>query len=178
MGKGSSRVLGVESSDPVLASISPLALGLASGTALVIDLSARGGRSLADLISEGPSLDELAPGRSGVAVIGGGGIDPSAAAELAERLARHWPAVVVRPGTSPWVGTTVPVVPLFPGILAPADSSAAVWQPVPGGSRPPGPGPVLPRLRRSTMQALLRGRVPVRSHWISAWKRVWELPWG
>ena len=178
MGKGSSRVLGVSSPDPVLAFISPLALGLASGTALVIDLPARGGRSLADLVTEGPSLDELAPGRSGVAVIGGGGIDPASAAELAERLARYWPAVVVRPGTSSWAGPTVPVVPLLPGVLAPGDSSAAVWQPVPGGARPPGPGPVLPRLRRSTIQALLRGRAPVPNRWISSWKRVWELPWG
>ena len=177
LGKGRSRVLAVQSADPVLSVIGPFALALAVETALVVDLASDGPRSLAEIAAEGPRLEELAPGRSGVAVIPGGPIDLETAEEYVHRLSENWPAVVIRPVDS-WTGPTVPFRPLLPGRLAPRESSAAVWQPVGSLSRPPGPGPVLPRLKRRTVESLLSDRVPPVSRWIRAWKPVWGLPWG
>ncbi|MEA1901942.1 MAG: hypothetical protein U9N56_00280 [Actinomycetota bacterium] len=179
MGKGSSRVLAVQSPDPVLATIAPFALALAAGTALVVDFERSGPRSLAELEADGPRLEELAPGRSGVAVLPGGRIDLGVAVDLVHRLGDSWPAVVVRPpAAGGWPGVTVPVLPLYPGRLGPREQIAAVWQPIGSGSRPPGPGPVLPRLGRRTIGALLDGRVPPRSRWVKAWTPVWGLPWA
>lgn len=170
------------SADPVLSLVGPLGLAASAGTALVIDLLGglrlASGRTLADIVEEGPRLDELSPGRSGVALIGGGPLPDQDAQAAVEQLATRWPAVVVRVADAGWPGPTVPVRPLYPGWLAPSGEGAAVWQPVGPGSDPPGPGPVLPRLGRATAYRLLSGRLPSRSRWISAWAPVWGLPWA
>ena len=181
-GMGRFGVLAVSSPDPVLSVAAPLGLAASAGTALVIDMA--GGmrlasdRTLANLIGEGPRLDELSPGRQGVAVLAGGPIQMVDAVPIIEQLAARWPAVVVRVSGDEWPGSTVPVEPLYPGWLAPPDRGAAVWQPVTPGSRPPGPGPILPRLRARTTHQLLGGQMPLRSRWISAWRQVWSLPWA
>lgn len=170
------------SADPVLSLVGPLGLAASAGTALVVDLlgglRTGPGRSLADIAVEGPRLDELSPGRSGVALVGAGPLSAGEAESTVYRLASRWPAVVVRPASQGWPGPTVPLRPLFPGLLAPAAEGAAVWQPVGPGVDPPGPGPVLPRLTRATAHRLLHGRLPARSRWVSAWAAVWGLPWA
>lgn len=175
-------VLAVSSPDPVLSVVAPLGLAASVGTSLVIDmaggLSLASGRTLADLVADGPRLDELSPGRQGVAVLAGGPVQTVDAIAIIEQLAARWPAVVVRVSRDEWPGSTVPVEPLYPGWLAPPDRGAAVWQPVGSGARPPGPGPVLPRLRARTTRQLLGGHLPSRSRWISAWRQVWSLPWA
>lgn len=181
-GVGRRGVLGVESPDPVLSLFGALGLGASAGTALVVDMArdSRVGtdRTLADLLEDGPTLHELSPTRPGVAVISAGPVDVVAGLPLIERLAANWPAVVVRCSADGWPGPTVPVRPLLPGLLAPTELIPAVWQTVVGGVRPPGPGPVLPRLGPRSARNLLTGRLPTRGRWLRVWERVWEMPWA
>lgn len=182
MGKGRRGVLGVESPDPVLSLLAALGLAQAAGTALVVDLgrdlAIEGGRTLADMAAEGPSLPELSPGRSGVALIPAGPLGGAEVAAMIESLLRGWPAIVVRVGREEWPGPTVPVRALLPGLLRPVRSGPSVWQSVGSAARPPGPGPVLPRLRPGLVRALLGGRLVGRSRWVRSWASVWEMPWG
>lgn len=181
-GKGRFGVLAVTSPDPVMSVLGPIGLAASAGTALVVDLGEGlripRRRTLADVAAEGPRLEELAPGRRGVAFMSGGGLALKEAAELVERLGRHWPALVVRVGASGWDGPVVPVIPLYPGWLAPDHAGAAVWQAVPGGGRPPGPGPLLPSPGRSTTRRVLAGGMPASGRWVKAWLQVWRLPWA
>ena len=172
----------MRSVDPVLSVVGPLGLAASAGTALVVDLTGElqigGGRTLADIDAEGPRLEELSPGRAGVAVIGSGAIDSNRAVDLIADLGTRWPALVVRINGTPWDGPTVPVVPLYPGWLAGSNEAASVWQPIRSSPKPSGPGPVLPILKPGLVRRLLSGRLPVRSRWIRAWSRVWDLPWA
>ena len=181
-GVGRPGVLGIESPDPVLSLFGALGLAASAGTALVVDMAAswRLGtdRTIADLLEDGPALNELSPARSGVAVISAGPIDPIEALPMIERLAMNWPAVVVRCSAEDWPGRKVPVWPLLPGMLAPTDFIPAVWQTVIGGVRPPGPGPILPRLGARTAHNLMLGRLPRRGRWLGVWAKVWGMPWA
>lgn len=174
--------MGVWSPDPILSIVAPVGLASSVGTALVVDLTAAqvpGTRTLATLAAEGPKLSELSPTRRGVAMLAGGRISTSAAVEIIDRLATHWPALVVRlTGPDPTFAN-VPVIPLFPGRLVPRpDAVPGVWQPVVGGAPPPGPGPVLPRLRPGTVRRILAGRLPRQNRWVTAWRPIWEMPWA
>jgi hypothetical protein len=175
-------MLGVWSADPVLSTVAPIGLAASVGTALIVDFvstASPGSRTLADIVAEGPKLDELSPARAGIALLVGGRVSLDSAFELIGQLGHHWPALVVRlPEPVPGVAS-VPVMPLFPGKLAPQPlSTPGVWQPVDGGSEPPGPGPVLPTLRSGTVRKLLSGQLPRRSRWVAAWRPVWEMPWA
>ncbi|MCI0677609.1 MAG: hypothetical protein L0Z63_01005 [Actinobacteria bacterium] len=175
------RVLAVRSVDPLLSLLGSIGLVAARGTGLVVDTGGqlgRGRRSLADLASDGPRLDEVGPGRSGIAVLGSGHLPLVEVESVAGILATRWPGVVVRLCGDGWTGATVPVVPLYPGCLAPEEMGAAVWQRIAGGSQPPGPGPVLPDLRSSLVRRVLGGGHPGRGRWVRAWSRVWEMPWA
>ena len=168
--------------DELLGAIAPLGLAAAAGTALVVDLDPDGPpypgeRSVAELAADGPRRDELAPVRAGVAALRNGGAGSVAAVELVGTLAGGWPSVVVRVGSEAVPFPVIPVRPLWPGWMAPAGERPSVWQAVPGGSSPPGPGPVLPVPGRGVVSSLLQGRTPARSRWIAAWRQVWELPW-
>jgi hypothetical protein len=184
MGRSPGRfgVLAVASPDPVLSLLSALGLAQAAGSALVIDLcldlALENGRTLSDLAADGPSLSELSPGRSGVALLSSGPIEPDEALPLIDQLAQGWPAVVIRCRRGQWPGPTVPVRPLLPGFLRSIEESPGVWQPMAAGARPPGPGPVLPRLSGSLARRLLSGRSAGRARWVRAWERVWEMPWA
>lgn len=182
MGRERSRVLGVRSADPVMSVIAPVGLASAAGTALLVDLGAQlgaaGTRTLADLVGEGPRLDELSPGRTGVAVIRAGHVDAVECFDLIARLSSRWPAVVVRVVDGTWGGPVVPVCPLYPGWLAPDSGEPSVWQAFPWSTRPPGPGPVLPNLRPTETRRMLAGGLPSRGRWLKTWERVWGLPWA
>ncbi|HJR93778.1 MAG TPA: hypothetical protein VJ938_15160 [Acidimicrobiia bacterium] len=177
------RILGVRTfGDEVLAALAPLGLAAAAGTALVVDLDPDGlaypgQRSLAEAVAEGPRRTELRPEREGVAYLRNGGADVDAAVEMITVLGENWPAIVLRLAATEVPFPVVPVRPLWPGFLAPQGGRPAVWQAVPGGGSPPGPGPVLPAPGRFTIASLLGGRRPPRSRWIRAWIDVWGLPW-
>lgn len=114
-----------------------------------------------------------------MAVLRNGGIDPGEAGAVIEALADGWPFVVLR---LPGRGASVPypklvVRPLLPGELFPPLMSPVVYQDCGWRVRPPGPGPVLPRPRASTVGSLLSGVIPLRDRWIRSWRRVWETPW-
>lgn len=181
-GKGRSRVLAVRSPDPVLSVVAPLGLAATLTTCLVVDLiddlRLSTTRTLSDIAADGPRLEELSPGRPGVALIAAGPIGVEDAEGVIAQLALRWPAVVVRVGTGSWPGPTVPVVPIFPGLLAQTRAETAVWQPVGAYHDPPGPGPLLPRLRSGLARRLLAGQMPGRTRWVRAWRPVWELPWA
>jgi hypothetical protein len=186
VGKGRSPgrfgALAVASSDPVLSLLSALGLAQAAGSTLVIDmcldLALESDRTLSDLATDGPSLSELSPGRSGVALLSSGPMEPGEALPLIDQLAQGWPAVVIRCPQGQWPGPTVPVRPLLPGLLRSIEKSPGVWQPIGAGARPTGPGPVLPRLSGSLTRRLLAGRSAGRARWVRAWERVWEMPWA
>ncbi|HET9258497.1 MAG TPA: hypothetical protein VFP42_00035 [Acidimicrobiia bacterium] len=171
----------MRSIDPILSLVGPIGLAASLGTALVIDLGPSGaneGRSLRDISADGPTLAELSPGRRGVAMIPGGGIDPRDAIDLIEQLAIRWPAVAVRVEGPGWPFPVVPVIPIYPGRLLVSTEPLGVWQPIGGSGRAPGPGPVLPRLRAGQLRRLLSGQVPRRSRWVDAWRPVWDMPWA
>lgn len=175
-------MLAVASPDPVMSILGPIGLAAAAGTALVVDmgvgLRVPARRTLADIAADGPRLDELAPGRRGIGFISSGELATEQTTELVMRLSRHWPAVVVRTGVAGWAGPTVPVIPLYPGWLAPDHVGAAVWQSIPGGGRPRGPGPVLPTPGRAMTRRMLTGGLPRRGRWVNAWRQAWEMPWA
>ncbi|HKX76331.1 MAG TPA: hypothetical protein VJR05_13175 [Acidimicrobiia bacterium] len=172
--------------DSVLSVVAPLGLAAAAANdpVVMVDLdetgpSYPGERTLADLVGEGPRRRELQPEGRGVAVIGNGGVSGDDALSTIELLAGVWPAVVLRvpPGVRlPW--PVIPVVPLFPGLLAAEGGRAAVWQATSQLDRPPGPGPLLPPLNRATLTSLLSLRAAPGGRWVRAWRQVWELPWG
>jgi hypothetical protein len=182
VGKGRHAVIGVRSIDPILSLVGPIGLATSVGTALVLDLGPSapnpGQRTLRDVAVDGPTLAELSPGRRGVAMIPGGGIDFGDAIDLIEQLAMRWPAVAVRVETPGWPFPVVPVIPMYPGRLLLPSEPLGVWQPIGGSGPAPGPGPVLPRLRAGHLRRLLSGHVPRRSRWIEAWRPVWDMPWA
>jgi hypothetical protein len=169
----------------LLGVVAPLALAAAQRTALVLDLDPEGPRypgegSLARLASAGPRRADLIPDRSGVAVLRNGGVDYDAGREVVEAFAERWPSVVLRlPACRrPDVPfAIVPVLALVPGDLAERSERVAVWQRCGWRAKAPGPGPVLPRPRKSTVHALLSGRRPARDRWVRSWRKVWETPW-
>lgn len=175
-------MLAVRSPDPVLSLVAPLGLAASLATCLVVDmvgdLSLPHARTLADILADGPRLDELSPRRPGVALVSAGAVGVEDAAEVIGQLALRWPGIVVRRGNEPSPWPTVPVFPLYPGFLARTDPDVAVWQPAGAVYEAPGPGPVLPRLRAGLARRLLTGQMPGRSRWIDAWRPVWELPWA
>lgn len=171
--------------DPILSAVAPIGLAAAAGTALIVDLVEdgrrdRSSRTLQDVMADGPSLAELSPGHGGVALIRGGRLDPADAVDAIQMLAGRWPAVVVRSSGGAWPFPEVPVVALFPGVISPPPSTyhTGVWQPVRGGPKPPGPGPVLPLLSPRLTRSMLLARKPRMNGWVRAWRKVWEMPWA
>ncbi len=170
--------------DGVLGIVAPLALAASAKTALMVDLDRDGPRypgtgSLADLVEQGPRLDDLRPGQSGVAVLRNGGIDPADAAEVISALVKGWPHVVLR---LPRAGSdvslpVVPVVPLLPGGMTPPSDRPAVYQQLGWHEKAPGPALTMRTPARATVAALLEGRMPARSRWIRSWQQVWGMPW-
>ena len=180
------RILGVRTEiDSVLSVLAPMGLAAAADvSSLLIDLDPTGPmypsrRSLADLVTDGPTRGDLTPGGQRVALLRNGGVGWSDAAETVERLSGSWSSITLRVGLGdsglPW--PVIPVVPLLPGFLTIADGRPAVWQASERGQVAPGPGPVLPPLSRRAIHLLLETRSIPRGSWIRRWRQVWELPW-
>ena len=167
-------VLGVTSPDPALSVAATIGLAANTPACLIVDLNGDlhlpKARTLADLLADGPRLDELSPGRNGIAIISAGAIGVEEATEVVASLAKRWPAVIVRTLPGAWPGPTVPVIPLYPGLLSTSESRASVWQPSVPLAQAPGPGPVLPLLRPGLLKRLLSGRLPPRSRWVRSWR--------
>lgn len=157
--------------DGLLSVVAPLGAALSVGTALVVDLDPTapplpGRRSVGDVLTEGPTADDLAPVRRGVAVLPSGGADPGTAGDLLAHLARGWPFVVVRVGATSDRATVV--APVFGALVA-----ADVLQPTGLGPSPsPVDGIVLPRLGARTARSVASGRA-TGGRWVRAWRRVW-----
>lgn len=165
--------------DDVLGLVAPVLIAGAHPTALVVDLdpegiSYPGRRTLAHLIEDGPTLGELRPARSGVAVLPGGGASAEAARPVLAALLESWPQVVLR------VRERVPgfplaeVTPLLPGV---EDAGRPrVWVKTGVGRMEPGAGPVVEGPGRAAAAAVLAGRSPGGGR-LRSWRRVWEWPW-
>jgi hypothetical protein len=181
MGTRRRQVLGIYSDDAVLGWVGPIGLALAAGTALIIDVRpdsrSRSG-TLADLMMDGPRLHDLSPGRRGVAHIASGAMESHDLNLAIETLAGRWPAVVVRSDGRLWQGPTVPYRPILPGLLKESHPSPSVWQPTSGAGIQSLPGPVLPRLGRRSVVAMLEGNLPAARRWVSAWHPIWDMPWA
>lgn len=179
---GRHSALAIRSPDPLLSFAAAVGLASARRTTLIVDTvmdEGADGRTLVDLVEDGPTLAELSPGRTGVALIPAGAISPDQVASAIIELTTHWPAVVVRSSFPVADLPTVPVMPLYP-VAAPLVSlpPVAVWQPIRRWSAPPGPGPVLPELPGRHLRRILARTLPRRSRWMSAWAPVWEMPWA
>lgn len=163
----------------LLGALAPLGAALAAPPALVVDLDPQGPaypgeRSLADLVADDPTADDLEP-RPGVAVLRNGGVDPAAASGVVAALLERWERVVLRlaPRPAPDPGTPLVPVRLLTGGWYQDSAGAAVWQSTGDLIQMPSDGIRLPMLERATLRALLAGRRPGRSRWISAWRSVW-----
>ena len=181
MGSRRRQILGVHAEDEVLSWIGPIGLALAAGTALIVDVRTRylpGTKTLAQLMVDGPRLLDLSPGRRGVATIATGPMGSDELERAIEVLAGSWPALVGRSDGNLWQGPTVPYRAILPGFLNPREPVPSVWQPAIGVSVPSLPGPVMPRLGRRSIVAMLEGRTPLARRWVDSWRAVWEMPWA
>ena len=167
--------------DGILGAVAPLGLAAYRGHCLVVDLDESGpnypgDRTLADLVSAGPTRNDLSPAQTGLAVLRNGGVGFGESRPVILALLASWPAVVLRlpanPIEVPW--PVIKVRPLLPGNLFGKPEPGIVYQrsgwniPIPAGAL------ALPVPRPGQLAALLAGNHPRRSGWVKAWGPVWE----
>lgn len=177
-------------SDSLLATLAPLGLAAAAGTALVIDGEENGPHypsegSLADMVEAGPRRMDLVPPASGLAVLRNGGIELDQAWDVIEAFGEGWPHVVVRlpsgggrPARLARRWPVVPVVPLLPHAFREDVAQPFVAQST--GLATAGevsPEVVLPIPSRRTVTNLLAGRMAGSSRWIRRWRLAWKVAW-
>lgn len=169
--------------DGLLGALAPLGAALAAPPALVIDLDPLGpaypgDRSLADLVEDDPTEDDLTPG-PGVAVLRNGGVGPSDTADVVAALLQRWERVVLRLAPRPRPEADVPIVPvrLLTGGWYQSGDGSVVWQATGDWVPMPSDGVRLPVPEPATVRALLAGRRPGRSRWVTAWRSVWGTAW-
>lgn len=168
--------------DIVLSLVVPLGCALQAGTALVVDLDPGGppmpgDGDLASLVQRGPTETELRPVRSGIAVMGNGGITPSDASDVIAALADRWPNLVLRcaPTQAP-PDAAVSLIPVLPHPFTIRTDRPSIYQRTSLGGDPEPGAVVLPAPRTATVRALLSGQIPVRrDKWIGSLEHVWEL---
>lgn len=161
--------------DDLLGVVAPLVVAATHQTALVVDLDPVGARlptrrSLAELVSEGPTRAELSPTKTGLAVLGNGGVTADESADVVAALCDRWPAVVLRVRCETSLAPTVHVV---PGLVSgPAPSRSTIWVGGPERDRV-----VVRRPPRRAFHAAFEGRrltgVWQRSWW-SATRSMWR----
>lgn len=168
--------------DLMLGVVGPLGATAAGGTALLVDLDPAGPRyggpySLADLVSRGPTRDQLEPTRSGPAVLRNGGVSPDEAEEVVAALVARWPNVVLRcPPSDDMTTRGIALLPLLPEPFTPTVNGSFVYQQTSLSGRKPRNVQVLPIPRPGTVRALLAGVRPrPRDRWIRALGAVWEM---
>lgn len=169
--------------DYTLATIAALTLASTRSTALVVDLDSRQrrwceGRSLRHLVDEGPTGVDLSPVRSGVALLGNGGVEPYEARDILDALVDRWENVVLLlPGDLDVPVPSVPIRPhTDPALLVPFVRPAVYVRT--GWSGPPAtPGPLVRRPSTAAVQRLMAGGLPAPGRWIRDWSTVWDIPW-
>ena len=166
--------------DAVLGTLVPLGLGVAAGTAVVVDLDRSGppmggGPTLADLVERGPTRAELEPRTGSVAYLRNGGIDAPDAAEVIGALVDRWPAVVLRcSGRHARPSGSVAIAPLLPEAHAVQFDPPILYQRCGFSPHARPDGHVLPAPRRRTVELLLSGRSPSRrDRWIRSLSTLW-----
>ncbi len=172
----------IASEDPVLRQIAPVGLAAARGTCLIVDAdpAARpysGAPRLEEMVDRGLRLSELVPERKGVAIVSARSMPFDDLLDHADALARFWPGIVIRTGTSRARIPNVPVVALLPPPLDERSDGPAIYQTCRRGAKVPTPGLGLPPLGRSRIRSLLAGIVEPRWGWVRAFRSAWELPW-
>lgn len=168
--------------DLVLSLVVPLGCAFQAGTALVVDLdqggpSMPGGGDLASLVARGPTDAELRPERSGVAMMGNGGIAASEATDVIAALADRWPNLVLRcaPSQMP-PDAAVPIIPVLPAPFTIRIDRPSVYQRTHFGGESAKGMLVLPPPKPGTVRALLSARAPGRrDRWVGALEQVWSL---
>ncbi len=166
--------------DGVLGVVGPIGMAAAAGTCLVVDLctgNPTDGVSLATLVKDGPSNEQLRPKRRGVSFLRNGGIGAQDAAEVVRALCGNWPNVVLRvdrPDEAIGVAAVVTVRAILSGPFVDELEVGAVLQPTGLGIAPKNhQGHVLSRLSARSVRGILAGRVDQRSAWVRSWRPVW-----
>lgn len=167
--------------DHLLSVIAPIGLATTRKSALVIDLDPGGppfpgGFTLAELVRDGPTETQLSPSDRSIAVLGNGGVSTADASEVVEALVARWPNVVLRCSPSqPAPDTAVSLVPLLPPPFRSRPTARTVYQRTGFRTDAPSESLVLPRPRRSTVEALMGlRRMPRRSAWLRQLARIWS----
>jgi len=166
--------------DGVLGVVAPIGMAAAVGTCLVIDLcegDLAGGVTLAKLVRDGPSSEQLRPQRRGVSFLRNGGISPEDASEVVHALCGNWPNVVLKVGRSDEAladAAVITVRAILSGPFVTEPEVGAVLQPTGLGVTPKNHhGHVLSRLGARTVRTVLAGEVNQRSPWVKSWRPVW-----
>ncbi len=165
--------------DAILDVAVPLALVASVPTGIVVDLDPDGpvvgeGPSLAELVAEEPTAEQLRPVAGAAAYLSNGGVDADDAWPVVEALAARWPAVVLR--CAPRLqrpASALAVLPLLPEPFTLRADGRCVYQRIGVSPGVTPDGPVLPRPRRGTIAALLTGRRPGRDRWMRSVAALW-----
>jgi len=167
--------------DHLLSVIAPIGLAATQKTALVIDLDPAGPSfpgtfTLADLVRNGPTRMQLSPSERSIAVLANGGVSVADASDVVEALVARWPHVVLRCSPSqPAPDAAVSLVPLLPAPFGSPPTPRTVYQRTGFQTEIPSQSLVLPRPKRSTIEALMGlRRMPKRSAWLKQLGRVWS----
>ena len=168
-------------SDHLLSVLSPIGLALSRNPSLVVDLDPSGPSyrcpvTLADLVREGPTKDQLDPAKGGVSVLPNGGVAVQDAAEVVGALVQRWPNVVIRcdPHSQP-PRTAISILPLLPDPFLGQRSERIVYQSLGLQVRAPEGAFVLPPPGSATLNALTGlSAVPKRSKWMRALGKLWS----
>ena len=169
--------------DHLLSVLAPLGLAVMRRPSLVIDLDPIGPAygspfTLAALVADGPTAEQLKPMRKGTSVLTNGGVSVNDAAEVVGALAQAWPNVVLRcdPRSEP-PESAISILPLLPRPFASGRRPRSVYQDLGLRVTPPEGALVLPRPSSSTLHALVRlEEVPIRSRWLKGLARLWGAP--
>ncbi len=148
---------------------------------LVIDLDPAGPRyeseySLADLVTNGPTRKQLEPRPKAIAVLPNGGVGVDDAAPVVSELVKRWPNTVLRCNPSaPPPETAISILPLLPAAFMVRPATRIVFQQLGFAQGAPKGALVLPKPRRSTIDALMGLRsMPTKSPWLRQLSRVWS----
>lgn len=166
--------------DLLLGVFAPLAVAASRSPSLVVDLDPRGPSypatfTLADLVANGPTRQQLEPPASGTHILPNGGVEMGVAEETLSALVDRWPNVVLRcPPYLPAPSEAIGILPLLPEPFAIKPTTRyTLFQDV-GllGLKARSPE-VLPPPKARTLAALARLEVPVRSRWVRSLRPVW-----